>query len=401
MGQSSPLCAPFRVYKNMPLPKAPVLNTAQSLERGWEEKLLHSISQVRGHSGFDVSYKTWLKKNPHSLTEIERYGWLECVMSYIQQDTNGDGVPDWTAFVDGQPSQVLYPQDEDWDGDGIPNILDPEPFNKKIPTRNLSRVDIPLHLRSQSPQVYVLQKKIYKKFGILAIDHTDRHSVEVLKALDFLLSKGFSAEFIRNLKSIKYVYAFKGHDAENNIAAYHQQAHALSIGGELSYDDEFLKNNQSRAMFSSIRRIHLLAALAHEIGHAFLFEQLNAGELRTISEKYGSWGEVYKTDRIDTLLAEPFFRSHPQKFARTPALDETVLRENNFVSEYAFTNAHEWFADAFAAAILNRLGLQHQLGEDWHDLLVKKKSGQAYWANYNNISKSFMDWLQGAMERPR
>ncbi|MDZ4676832.1 MAG: hypothetical protein SGI74_04910 [Oligoflexia bacterium] len=398
------MCAPFQIYKNVHLPKPPAITQMPSLgssERNsdWEKTLVAKIALQKGHEHFQKIYLNWKNENQNLLSELQRFHWLQCVWHYIQQDLDNDGTPDWIAIVDGKPSQVLIPFDDDIDGDGIENVLDSDPLDKS--KRNvLVKGVIPKHLRSKSKEVIKYQTTLYEEYGILALDHTDTHSPKVLNALLVLLNQGFSKEFIKNLKSFKYFYAFRGHDSEKDIAAYHQQARALSIGGIFSYDEEDKVQDDNEFVYDQ-KRVLLVAALAHEIGHVFLLDQLGAHELRKVCEKYGSWNEVFKQDSMESLFAEPFFRNYTlNQSSEKRQLSADELRNNNFVSQYAFTNAHEWFADAFAGTILTRLGLKQHLGHQWREMLVKKtKHKREYWANYNNVSEPFMSWLTQRMEK--
>src|SRR4029077_5876655 len=113
------------------------------------------------------------------------------------------------------------------------------------------------------------QKELFREFKILAIDHPDLHSPEVLKELLFLLRHGFPPGTMKDLKDIRYLFAFSGHDPQENSAAYHRVAHAISVGGIKSFNHPL----------PLAGRIHLLGTLAHEIGHAFVFENMSPGEL--------------------------------------------------------------------------------------------------------------------------
>lgn len=55
--------------------------------------------------------------------------------------------------------------------------------------------------------------------------------------LRIITQGGSSKNFLSKVPSLKIVYAFAGHDAQNNKAAYHHQMKAVSIGGRLSYSE--------------------------------------------------------------------------------------------------------------------------------------------------------------------
>jgi hypothetical protein len=181
---------------------------------------------------------------------------------------------------------------------------------------------------------------------------------------------------------LKYIYAYAGHDAEFDIAAFHPEARAISIGGLSSYPNEL----HSQAVF-----IKILSALAHEMGHDFLLRRMSPHELRKVSERFGGWGPIF-TKNPTSLYSSVFFEPYP-------ALAETQnssswVRKHNVASAYSLHNVHEWFAEAFAATIMNRLGEKNLFGHDWKSLFTHPPERQwDYWTNYNNVSADFTSWL--------
>lgn len=324
----------------------------------------------------------------------------ECVSHYEKLDQDKDGIADWSANIDGRLSVILYPADEDMDGDGTENLFDPAPLNPKISDPKLSSDGIPEHLLLEAGEKRRLQSALYRRFKILAIDHTDEHSLGVLKAMLTLLDAGLPEKTLQSMGGLRVLYAFKGHDPYVNIAAYHRTAKALSIGGESSYGDGELTLDRMR---------RVLATLSHEIGHAFLFENVTVDELRNVGSKYGKW----KTDEDPTIqndgfYSKVFFKPHPLlKSARLGKKSDSegqefISREKwkelNITSEYAMTNLHEWFADAFAAMVMQRLGPKGHLGSEWRTHLARLPSKRGgYWVNYNNLSKDFKGWIDAKL----
>lgn len=316
-------------------------------------------------------------------------------------DLNHNGVSDWTAKVDGQISDVLYPNDDDLDGDGVPNVLDPAPLDPRVSKAKLAAGGVPEHLAAQGP-LGLVQGEIYRNFGMIAIEHTDRHSIGVLKALKTVLERGLSTATRKRIESVKYIYAFAGHDPVDNIAAYHRQARALSIGGVGAYGEGELDDE---------RRIAALSSIAHELGHAFLFDQMSPAELTTVGTRFGNFRSPPESSPASDFLDRTLFLSHPLKsIARLAGrnknhgldfISRPFWREVNIVSEYATTNIHEWFADAFAATVLQRLGEEGELGKNWQSKLTRLPAHSgAYWVNYNNLSVDFRHWLEARMARP-
>lgn len=331
---------------------------------------MKKISLLPAYGSFLDSFTPWQEEQKSLSKRVHR---LECLYFYAKQDTDGDGIPDWQAVIDQRPSAVLYPQDEDIDGDGTPNLLDPAPFDRKIKGDGKK---IPAHLVSKEKK---LQAELMERFGILALDHTDQHSPEVLANLLYLLEKG--PLIAARLKNFRYFYAFSGHDREVDIAAYHQVAKAISIGGIHTFP------NKGRVPNASI-----LSALAHEIGHALLMEKVSPAKLSAAAHKYGRWSKVTKEDLYDPA----FFQPHPlHAQLRKPAIRALASGPDlaNLVSSYATSNIHEWFAENFAASVMVSFGERGWLGNNWRsELVVKPKTRRHHWADYNRISTGLRNW---------
>ncbi|RYZ81589.1 MAG: hypothetical protein EOP04_23670, partial [Proteobacteria bacterium] len=251
------------------------------------EQLLKKISRVRGHREFPAAWSSGLEKNSSLKSlladDLKKNEWLQCLSFYIDQDTDRDGIPDWSALTNGTPAFILEPLDLDIDGDGVENVLDPEPFNRKI-KRSVGQSEVPPHLLAQAADTRLLQKQLFQEFGIIAVELTDQHSTFVLQNFLYLLRNGLKKSTIRSLKSLKVIYAFAGHDDAMDIAAYHPGSQAVSVGGDSAYP--------STPLVSPIDfepKISLLASLAHEIGHAYLLERVTAKELLRMSHKMGNW----------------------------------------------------------------------------------------------------------------
>ncbi len=329
-------CVPFKVYKSAKLPDPPIFSTPQPLPSEWEENLLNGISLSKDNHGFAEIYRTWSRS--HVLVAENRYRILKCISYYVN-------LKGWTAIVDGKLSQTLYPVN--------PIII--------------SGTVIPDYLRFDDtrPEAQELQKELFQRFGVVAIDHTDEHSAAVLKELLVLL-KNIFPRGLNGVRSFKYFYAFSGHDSEIDIAAYHRQMNAISIGGVKSYQDAVLTPEQ---------RIKVDSALLHELGHAFVFDQLGAQTLAYISNTFSRWPKISPS----TLYAPVLFEAYP------------VTKLKNIVSEYSTSNIHEWFADSFAATFMIELGKKNVFGPAWVKYMSDFNSH--YWYNYNNISQGFRKFI--------
>lgn len=326
------VCQPFRVHRRAPLPSPPGIEVPRPLPVGWEDQIVDKIARTKSGSTFREVYGKW-RLTSFQMTDEMRYEWLHCIHHYVRRDTDKDGSADWTAIVDQKPSRVLYPHDPDIDGDGIENVVDRNPmrWNAAAPT---SSRDVPPHLLLSESSARLWQKKLRREYGLLTIDHTARHSAQILKEFYFLLKKGFSPSYVRSLKNLKYIYAFYRHDGLNDLAAYHLPMQAISVGGVDAYPQTL----------GPLQVTRLQSVLAHELGHAVLLEKIPPHALREICEKHG-WKDVFSTDPTDTFYADAFFRRHPG----WGSTDEA--RQHNFFSNYSYSNAHEWFADAFAEMV--------------------------------------------------
>jgi len=393
--QDFPICSPFLIHKKVSLPykweNSPALNNSSTKKE--IEFLLKKISLIKNYAHFSQEYLARRNKQFKNTLDLKiELNLLRCIYFYLNQDTDNDGILDWSALANGQLMQVLIPNDDDIDGDGTFNIFDPDPFDPQIKGENYPSV-VPEHLISTRLEAKAIQKKLYEKYEIIAIDYSDNHSEFVLHNLLLLLDGAFQISSIKNLKNFRYIYAFSGHDLKRNIAAFHLEAKAISIGGENIY----------HVHSKQVDQISLLATLAHEIGHAFLFQNIAAKELIEIAKKFGGWTIPTSPLNID-LFSQLFLTPYPEKekFIKSNSSQEyhrlPVMKKNNFNSSYSSTNIHEWFADAFAASILQKLGKSKLLGENWQKKLIQiPKNKRGFWTNYNNISNSFSSWLEKKM----
>jgi hypothetical protein len=375
-------CRPFRIHRLSQPPYGWREPSPGELTAAREAALVKKISALPTYESFWNIYHRWKKSEPSLEARVRQ---LSCIYFYAGQDTDHDGIPDWSAVIDQRISRVLYPQDDDIDGDGSANILDPDPFRAAV-KNTAPPGEVPAHLVAKEKD---LQAEIYRKFGILAIDNSDVHSRQVLKDFLFLLQNGFPPRFIPGLKNLRYLYAFAGHDRKVDIAAYHWAAKSISIGGAGAFPGPGSEDHD----------IHILEALAHEIGHAFSLERFQPEEVRKIAEKFGSWKLLAKTGKED-LYSAAFFRPHSlyRKPGRKRAPAASIPGKNsNIVSNYALTNAHEWFAEAFSAAVMQELGEKGLLGLSWRNKLRERPENREGWVDYNNLSEGFRSWLRRRM----
>lgn len=344
----------------------------------------------------------WRESHSAEASQTGHRNWLRCALPWLSRDTDGDGTPDWSALVSGRPSTVLIPFDEDIDGDGLPNLLDAAPFRADITRKQNIRVEpttneVPRHLRlagaARAPQA-----ALYREFGVLAIDHTDSHVAEALTAALDLLRLAVPRGLVGPGSSVRVLYAFKGHDLRHEIAAYHRELGAISVAGRQSIPPEFSARDRSR----------WLAAFAHELGHAFVFDRLGGMELDRVAGQFGGWQAETHGNSPD-LLSAPFFRAHPLRrfVAQIPETaadalrftEDERLRQVSLVSQYAADNPHEWFAEAFAAHLLKRLQQNRTTPLSKPDLVFLPNSRGDYWVNYHNLASGLDGYLAETLKR--
>jgi hypothetical protein len=232
-------------------------------------------------------------------------------------------------------------------------------------------------------------REALRELGVVALDKTDRHSPAVLANLVLLLRHGLPPGFLPALKNVRYLFAYAGHDAYYDLGAFHERARAISIGGTLAYPGEGKAPDMA-----------ILATLAHEIGHAFLLAKVSPTELREVSEKFGGWGAVFGAGAPPGNLHDAAF------FAPRPGEPPKSERGRFSVcSQLSLKNVHEWFADAFAADALARLGRGGWLGAGWRSGLAHAPTRPGeFWTDYGQLSPAFARWLEekiGAVVPPR
>lgn len=305
-------------------------------------------------------------------------------------DSDGDGQPDWRAFIDRRLSRVLIPADDDIDGDGTPNILDPQPFRADAKGVVSPDRSVPTHLRLGGKRSQH-QEALLREFGLLALDHTDQHRDEVLVEILAFLREVVPKGLTGTKTSVRILYAFESHDLQHEIAAFHREIRAISIAGKSSFPKKF----------GPRERFRVLSAFAHELGHAFIFDWLGAAGLARVADQFGGWQTGATKD--DDLFSAPFLKRHP---LRTKALSipteapseslpanllplpftgEEKWKRINLVSQYASENVHEWFSEVFAAHLLNRLAALRPTANLREQFTLLHDRPNTFWVNYNNL----------------
>ncbi|MCB0420569.1 MAG: hypothetical protein KDD61_06220 [Bdellovibrionales bacterium] len=269
------------------------------------------IRALTGHNEFKSGDKTSLKT-------------LQCILNHLYLDSDSDGIKDWKIMDRGRMLSHLVPNDPDWDNDQILNFLDPHPFDKKI----LPKITkVPAHLKIEPTMKHSsindLQEKLFLRCGILAINHTDQHSLENLSAALKVCENELA--LLSNSNSIIIMYAFVGHGYTNTqLAAFHPELNAMSIQGITHFNGK--KNKEFDKTF------------LHEIGHYYTFQFLSPTDLLEIASQFKVVDavETQPTSFFDPSLLS---RKEPNKFGFYP-------------TPYSKKNLHEWFSEMFVFTLV-------------------------------------------------
>jgi len=335
-----PACTRFRVHLAKELPP---------IEMGDDSFQTRALP-----TDLEKAIQLWKNKIYFLQNEKQRNNWLKCIRQFIFLDTNKNGVPDWTALVDGRPGRTIFPLDPDIDGDGIINILDPDPYgNLDINTNKL----IPDHLKVGASMQY-WQERLWRDQGILAINHTDEHLPDALGIIYATLQLKSIRNWQHATRGLNVIYAFGERNSALAVAAYHPTAHAISIPGKIGFESKNL---------SPLHKCKFVSSVLHELGHALLFGTVTSSELRDNAIRLGGWD---LPERMERGVLSPIL------------FDSTHHENTKFVSDYAGTNVHEWFAESFAAYMWEKESLGSKYChifkgkhiatrlKDWFDLLL-------------------------------
>ncbi len=386
-------CNTFRLWSGAPRPAAP---SAASRRPAGRTPAAPEFPG-RGSEGFERAYARWLTAHADAARSPGHAEWLACARRWTALDTDGDGVPDWRAIIDHRPAALLTPEDDDIDGDGAPNLLDPDPFDaaKRPPS---GEAGVPRHLRMSGARAEA-QATLLKEFGLLAVDHTARHGRDALEAIARFLRDARAARLVGPATSVRILYAFRGHDLEHESAAFHRELNAISLAGE--------PRARTGTGLSVTERARLLGAFAHELGHAFVFDRLGARELDRVARSFGGW-DAGAADAVD-MFSPALFAPHPLRAlaARVPSGNGDALKfiadarwkQASLVSQYATSNAHEWFAEAFSAHLLARARRSATPSLRGPGLLLLPRRSGEYWVNHDNLASTFDAYLGETLQR--
>ena len=314
-----------------------------------------------------------------------RFGNNQVLMAYSFIDMDGDEVSDWTW---SEKSKRFIANDLDLDNDGVKNFEDKDPYNPSIKNRDFDRDGIPNHLDWDSDndgvaekkvvtnEMVRLQKLLFSKHGILAINQEAFHNERTLKAFNQVVHLVFGNIINANqgaFPGVRYLVANAGRKGSKTLAYYRESQSLISI-------QNLGRKEGKNSFFPSIIPLNFYSTLIHELAHAF----------EHIVEKDHGEGFIEKdlfSEMFSKKGEEWLFRSSEKSFWRKSAIDElegkienasgeerednynyfvnsragilnlhrtNIYRENNILSTYSMTSPGEYFSESLASyALLN------------------------------------------------
>ncbi len=320
----------------------------------------------------------------------ELFGDDQELLVYATRDTDGDGVFDYRI---SEYRGKFFEGDIDLDGDGIRNVFDVAPYNRKvggkdtdgdlIPDEPGSFADadgdgIPDHLdwskRKPEPLASV-QAGLFRDFDVILVERNARFSPELVRAFDDVLRLLYR-EPLPTLRTI----------------AVEEQ---LLIDPDLGDNGFMLGQTQTLSIFTkSIEGappLVLLGLVAHEIDHAWqlaldfdgtnLREENNklhfpAGLFTRSLERFGwtvderslgggyehrlYWPHFYATSpkylfRGDSPAAWQAWMKEIEQEEGSGFLSDPRISRFGFIGPYSLTSPWEWHADHLMASLYNRM----------------------------------------------
>lgn len=312
-------CRIFEIYKDINVPR-PHLEISSASPTNLDE-VMTQISHLKGHQNFPKIVTRQKAKKASGFAHV--LSKLQCLSQYLHLDLDKDGIMDWKIISDDQLLSHLLPNDDDWDNDGIENILDKNPIQTD---RRVEMSGVPQHLwldANSTDEKNHLQNEIFSSCGVLVLNHTGLHSVKTLKLFNKICSK-ILAPFKRRPYTF-VLYAFAGHAVVDNVvASYYPSSNFMSVGGS-RYTH---KHNDSQ----------ILSALTHEIGHFLIFNLLSPKELYDVAKNLGKWD-------FPDVDVHSFYHPLLMQNRKGITLDTFVP------TPYSRTNAHEWLSEVFSVIL--------------------------------------------------
>jgi hypothetical protein len=391
-------CTSGAAYDRTPVVPTSGLELAPS-ERAEEQR--RSLRHVfyRNNEAPPVPSARELRRLDHNLQEAppvevrelhDLFGNDVELLAFATRDTDGDGVLDYRI---SEYRGKFFEGDIDLDGDGIRNVYDVAPYNRRVggvdtdgdgvPDKPGTFADrdgdgIPDHLdwsRRKAEPLPELQAGLFRDFGVILVERSARFTPELVQAVDDTLRLVFR-ERMSTLRTI----------------AVEDQ---LLISPDLGDNGFMLAQTQTLTIYTKsiegAEPVVLLGLMLHEVAHAWqLTQDFDTSDLHAENKKMhfppGSFTaslERFGWELDDNTLGEGyhhrlywphFYATSPRYLYRGSAPNEwatwfeDVQRESGpgflrnspamtwgMVGPYSLTSPWEWHADQLMASLYNRM----------------------------------------------
>lgn len=301
----------------------------------------------------------------------------------IQSDFDQDGIRDFTISSNGNKI-VVAAEDDDWDDDGIKNLIDQTIGDFKIPmTKVTTKIIDSYNINSN---IDIRKKLLENKITLISTNSTDHEELVLLLLINVLDKVKLSELKIVNATVPKISYG------KNVFFSYIGNANVMEFYPEKfhSYIQNLKKTQykgvSDKVFLNSIIIPIIVHSLAHEVGHSI---PISKGEIRSVARK-SDWkiDEVLNTSIYSSKHRHPFknspkliikksykdqsyekFMANYNKYledkqnhklenayktgtkSTNSDLKYSFLKGQKIPSLYSALNPSEWFAENFASCI--------------------------------------------------
>ena len=354
-------------YDHNDLPPKPSAQELRRVKRDLERAPRIEVEELRGLFGDDLE-----------------------LLAYATRDTDGDGVLDFRV---SEYRGKFFEGDIDVDGDGVRNVYDAAPYNKRVGGEDLdgdgipddpgSFADrdgdgIPDHLdwtRPKGEAIATLQTELFRDFGVILVERSARYTPELVHAVDDTMRLVFR-EPLPTLRTI----------------AVEDQ---LLISPDMGDNGFMLGQTQTLTLcvdsIAEADPLVMLGLVVHEVGHAWqLAHDFDHHDLHHENKKIhfepGSFADMLEDFgwAVDEHSASEgyyhrlywphFYATSPRYLYNGHAPNEWAAwfediqaqygadflvtsdaHEWGMVGPYSMTSPWEWHADNLMASVYNRM----------------------------------------------
>jgi hypothetical protein len=361
-------------------------------------------------AGFKLSkfpFKNLIKKSqlagPEYLKELESIADNENIpFEALQSDFDRDGVRDFTLSATGGVV-IISAEDNDWDNDGIVNLLDETLGDQRLFRVNVNSLDVANSYMLSKTTIEEEVKKLNKSGISLLHNSGVKHDLLILKVLNEVLKETvFPAKNLKVILATNATFTY----GRQSFFSYNKQSKTLEIYANtlLNYlatkkEKEYQKVKIKDFVNGVVIPI-IVHSLSHEIGHArdvdheniaskngwrweekkieslYLSNNRNASKRieKTImnvtfkGKSYQSYLEDHKNylseinKALKSFKSDIDFKDHIKKTkwyvpskVQSKELQASFLLNIGAPSLYSLSSISEWYAESYAACIFNRL----------------------------------------------